>query len=138
MKLDEIKIKETPSEVIDRPPVHQREEVPLHVPGGSTVIILNDPVTPFEVVVEAVVFGTRLSMDEAIRRVNHTHQNGWAAVASYASRDMAETVANRIEQHARSNTKYDNYRAHIPYQGRVGYYDEWPLTAEVMDAGEAR
>ena len=126
MKLSEIK---EATEVIDRPPVRQREEVPLHIPGGATVVILNDEVTPFEVVVEAVVHGTGLSVDEAIRRVTHTHHNGWAPVACYANRDVAETVADRIMRHARSNNRYDRYRPLIPYLN-----GEWPLAAEVMDA----
>lgn len=123
-------------EVVDRPPVRQQQEVPLHVPGGATVVILNDPVTPYEVVVEAVVAGTGLSADEAARRVHHTHREGWSPVASYASVDMAETVARRIEQHARSNNRYDHYRPYIPYRGRRGYNGEWPLTCEVMDADQ--
>jgi ATP-dependent Clp protease adapter protein ClpS len=125
-------------EVVDRPPVHQQQEVPLHVPGGATVVILNDPVTPFEVVVEAVMHGTGLSADETIRRVNHSHREGWSPVASYASVDMAETVASRIEQHARGNTRYDRYRPHIPHQGRQGFNGPWPLACEVMDADQAR
>jgi hypothetical protein len=38
----------------ERTPTVVREEVPLETPGGATVGILNDPVTPFNVVVEAV------------------------------------------------------------------------------------
>lgn len=124
------------AEVIDRPPVHQRppeqqrQEVPLHLPGGWTVVILNDPVTPFEVVIEAIVAATRLSPDEAVRRMHKAHTQGWAAVASYASKDMAETIADRIMRHAQSNDRYDRYRPHIPY------HDPWPLHAEVMEAGD--
>jgi ATP-dependent Clp protease adapter protein ClpS len=127
MKVREIIIEQP--EVVDRPPVRQREEVPLHVPGGATVVILNDPVTPAEVVVEAVVHGTGLSPDEAWRRVNRAHQGGWAPVASYASYDLAETVAERIMAHARNNTNYDHYRQFVRHQG------PWPLTAEVTEAG---
>jgi ATP-dependent Clp protease adapter protein ClpS len=116
-------------EVIDRPPVRQpTEQVPLHVPGGATVMILNDDVTPAEVVIEAVMYGTGLPQDEASRRVFRAHQGGWCPVASYASRDMAETVANKIETHARANTRWDRYRPLIPFN------EPWPLTAEVMDA----
>lgn len=116
----------------DRPPVQQRQEVPLYVPGGATVVIMNDDVTPYEVVIEAVVHGTGLSPAEASRRVNQSHREGWAPVASYGSRDIAETVANRIEQHARSNNRYDHYRPLIPYNG------PWPLAAEVLDADQAQ
>ena len=116
--------------VVDRPTVRQRQEVPLYVPGGFTVVILNDPVTPFEVVVEAVVAVTRLSFGEAARRVHHAHGQGWAAVASYSSRDVAEEVAYRIEQHAQNNTDYDHYKRMIPHRG------PWPLTTDVMDASQ--
>lgn len=125
MRLDEIR---RDLEVIDRPPVKQKEEVPLHVPGGATVMILNDDVTPAEVVVEAIMYGTGLSAAEATRRMEQSHRGGWAAVASYASRDLAETVASKIQNHARNNTRYDRYRPLIPYQG------PWPLAVEVMDA----
>jgi ATP-dependent Clp protease adapter protein ClpS len=75
--------------------------VPLETPGGANVGILNDPVTPFNVVVEAVMAGTGLSESEATRRMVQAHTTGRAAVASYASRDLAETVAGRIEANAR-------------------------------------
>lgn len=123
-------------DVIDRTPVKKKEEVPLHVPGGATVVVLNDPVTPFEVAVEAVMAGTGLSEAEATRRMMAAHRGGHAPVASYASRDLAETVANKIEQHARSNKRYDQYRPHIPYMGRSGYTGPWPLSCEVMDADQ--
>ena len=132
MRLSEI-LKEEGNEVIDRPPVHQKKEVPLHVPGGATVMILNDPVTPAEVVVEAIMYGTGLSSGEAIRRMERAHQGGWAPIASYGSRDLAETVAAKIENHARNNMRYDHYRSHIPPRG---YFDPWPLTTEVMDADQ--
>lgn len=128
MRLDEI-IDEA-GEVIDRPPVKQREEVPLHVPGGATVMILNDDVTPAEVVVAAVIYGTGLSAGAAIRRMEQAHQGGWAAIASYANRDVAETVASKIENHARNNTNYDHYRRFVNFHG------PWPLAAEVMDADQ--
>jgi ATP-dependent Clp protease adapter protein ClpS len=124
------------ADVIDRPPVHhrppeqQRQEVPVHLPGGWTVVILNDPVTPFEVVIEAIVAATRLSPDEAVRRMHKAHTQGWAAIASYASKDMAETIADRIMRHAQQNDRYDKYRPHIPYN------DPWPLSAEVIEAGD--
>lgn len=116
------------NQTIDRSPVQQNQEVPLHVPGGATVMILNDNVTPAEVVIEAVMYATKLSLEEAERRVFQAHTDGWTPVASYASRDVAETVANKIEQHARQNTRYDHYRQF------VGYHEPWPLAAEVMDA----
>jgi len=115
-------------EVIDHPPVHQKQEVPLHIPGGATVMILNDDKTPAEVVIEAVMYGTGLSESEAERRVLQAHQGGWAPVACYANRDMAETVASKIENHARNNTRYDHYKPHARHTG------PWPLAVEVMDA----
>ena len=124
MKVRELK----EQSVVDRPPVQQKSEVPLHIPGGATVMILNDPVTPAEVAVEAVMHGTGLSLEEAARRVMRAHNGGWAPVASYSSRDVAESVADKIMSHARANTRYDHYRRFVNHQG------PWPFTAEVMDA----
>src|SRR5271167_199009 len=118
------------ADVIDRTPTQQRKEVPLHVPGGATVVVLNDKVTPFEVVIEAIMHGTRLSEAEATRRMMAAHKNGWAAVASYGSRDLAETVAHNIEEHAAHNPNYDHYKPHVPHKG------PWPLTCEVLDADQ--
>jgi ATP-dependent Clp protease adapter protein ClpS len=134
-----IEIVENGDEVVDRPPVtdrpptHQHQQAPVHVPGGSTVVVLNDPYTPFEVAVEAVEHGVPLTKDEALRRMMKAHRQGWAAVASYASKDMAETVADRIQRHAHQNTNYDHYKRHIPPRGWSG---PWPLHAEVMDADD--
>lgn len=119
-------------EVIDRPPTRQREEVPLHIPGGFTVCIQNDPITPFQVVVEAIVAATGMDVGEAARRMMQAHTSGLAPVAAYASRDVAETRASQIEQHARSNRRWDELRPMIPPRG---YYEPWPLQTEVLDAG---
>jgi len=128
MRLHEFVKEAGETTVIDKPPVHQKAEVPQHLPGGATVMILNDSVTPAEVVVEAIMYGTGLSAHEAFVRMDDAHQGGWAPIASYANRDLAETVANKIMIHARNNTRYDKYRPLIPHHG------EWPLQAEVMDA----
>ena len=77
--------------VIDRPTARQRQEVPLYVPGGFTVVILNDPVTPFEVVIEAVVAGTRLSPGEAARR--HAAESG--CTRHHPAQDGSVTDVNR-------------------------------------------
>jgi len=121
-------VREADADVLDREKVTQKQEVPLHVPGGATVVVLNDHVTPFEVAVEAVVAATGLSTGEASKRMMKAHTQGWAAVAAYASRDIAETIASKIMQHARGNTNYDHYRR---FTGHTG---PWPLHAEVMDA----
>ena len=114
--------------VLDRPPVKKREEVPLHIPGGATVVVLNDTVTPFQVVIEAIMYGTGLDEAEASRRMMIAHKGGWSAVACYASKDIAETVAQKIENHARANTNWDHIRPYVKHKG------PWPLTCEVMDA----
>ncbi len=114
--------------VLDRERVIQKQEVPLHVPGGATVVVLNDHVTPFEVAVEAVAASTGLSESEASTRMMKAHKQGWAAVAAYANKDIAESVAYKIMRHARGNTNYDHYRRFVKHIG------PWPLTAEVMDA----
>ncbi|CAB4133545.1 COG2127 Uncharacterized conserved protein [uncultured Caudovirales phage] len=116
------------NEVLDRPPVIQREEVPLHIPGGATVMILNDNVTPAEVVVEAIVSATGMSPGLAQERMMRAHQGGWAPIAAYSNKDVAETIADKIMRHARSNTDYDHYRRYVRHTG------PWPLQAEVMDA----
>jgi ATP-dependent Clp protease adapter protein ClpS len=119
------------AEVVDRPPVRQQQEVPVNLPGGFTVMILNDNMTPAEVVVEAIVASTGLSESEATKRMMRAHRGGWAPIASYASKDMAETVADRMMRHAQQNTNYDHYRRHPHFRNFNG---PWPLTAEVRDA----
>jgi hypothetical protein len=61
------------------------------------------------------------------------HQGGWAAIASYASKDIAETIADRIMAHAQNNTRYEHYRTHPHFRNFQG---PWPLHAEVMDAAQ--
>lgn len=121
------------TEVIDAPErVKEKqtaeEKFPLKVPGGATVMILNDPITPAEVVVEAIVYGTGMPASLAMKRMMQAHLGGWAPIASYASKDIAESVAAKIENHARNNTKYDHYRKYVKHFG------PWPLAVEVMDA----
>lgn len=127
--LNELEVKEP---LVAKPPAKQTQEIPLNQPGGFNVIILNDPVTPAEVVAEAVAAAVGISQQQAWERMDSAHRTGWAVVATYAQADIAETVAERIMQHARANTKYDHYRPYIPPRG---YFDAWPLTAEVMEAG---
>lgn len=119
--------------VLDRKPTVVPKEVELDKPGGFNVVILNDPVTPYQVVVEAIMHAVGLSESQAFKRMMRAHRRGWHVVATYASRDIAETVASKLEQHARANTNYDYMRPMIPPRG---YYDPWPLTAEVMEAGD--
>ena len=119
------------ADVLDREKVTQKQETPYDHPGGATVMILNDDKTPGEVVVEAIVAGTGMPPAEAFKRMMRAHQGGWAAVASYASADMAETVADKIMRHAQQNKNYDHYRQHPHFRGFSG---PWPLAAEVMDA----
>lgn len=113
---------------IDRPPVLDPVKAPAEVPGGATVMLLNDDVTPFEVVIEALMYGCGFSKEEAYTRMMKTHTNGWHPVASYGSVDIAQSVADKIMTHAKQNNKYEHYR---PISGHKG---PWPLTAEVMDA----
>lgn len=119
-------------EVIDRPPTVTPVEatVPVEVPGGATVMLLNNPVTPFEVVLEALMSATGLSHAEAYKRMMKCHQNGWHPVASYGSVDVAQTVADKITRHAAANGRYERYRPLVKHMG------PWPLDTEVMDAGQ--
>ena len=127
--LNELEVKDP---TVKNTPAANTEEIPLNQPGGFNVVILNDPVTPAEVVAEAVAAAVGIDIDVAWERMESAHRSGWAVVATYAQSDIAETVADRIMQHARANRRYDRYRPHIPPRG---YFDPWPLAAEVMEAG---
>mgnify|MGYP003337153913 CR=1 FL=1 len=128
-------IREAESDVIDKPktvaPPAEKEK-PTDKPGGFTLMILNDGFTPFEVVIEAVVSVVGLSRSEAEKRVRQAHEGGWAAIKSYASRDVAETIAHGVMRHAQQNSRYDHYRRHAHFKNFRG---PWPLTAEVVEAG---
>lgn len=108
-------------------------EVPDKKPGGWTVMILNDNMTPAEVVVDAIVDVIGMSASEAYRKMMQAHEGGWAAIKSYGSKDLAETKAEALMAHARANDKYEQYRRHPHFRNFQG---PWPLTAEVMEAGE--
>ena len=123
----------TEAEVMEPVKTPQAKEKPADKPGGFTVMILNDGMTPAEVVIEAIVSATGMSSDDAFSKMMRAHQGGWAAIKSYASKDMAETVAHNIMRHAQQNNNYDHYRAHPHFRNFKG---PWPLTAEVMDASQ--
>lgn len=124
MKLNEIH----GVDVLTAPPkVHTNDEEDKK-PGGATVMVLNDPITPGMLVLEAIVSATGLSQAEAMKRVMKAHQGGWAAIETYASKDMAETVAKKILDYVHSDTKYDDYRQFTNHKG------PWPLAVEVVDA----
>lgn len=114
--------------VIDKKVAPASTSAPEETPGGATVMILNDPITPAEVVVEAIMHGTGLSKAGAMKRMMRAHRKGWVPIASYANRDIAETIASKIENHARDNPNYDHYRSYVKHNG------PWPLATEVMDA----
>ena len=117
-------------ETIMRPPkmTAKPKEVELNKPGGFNVMILNNPVTPFQVVQEALMSAVGLSPAKAAERMMRAHKGGWACVATYASSDVAETVANKITQHAASNDRYDHIKRYQRFTG------PWPLDTEVMEA----
>lgn len=102
-------------------------------PGGYTVVILNDGLTPAEVVVEAISSATGLSESEAYSKMMSAHKGGWAAIKSYPTLDIAETVADKIMRHAGNNTKYDHYRS-LPHFKK--FSGPWPLHAEVLDSSQ--
>ena len=132
MRIDEL-------EVVDRPPVKQPKEIELDKPGGFNVVLLNDPVTPYEVVLEALRSVLGLSESGAYKRMMRAHRGGWHVVATYASADVAETVAERLMAHCRGNKKYDRYRTdpRVPRYplGPGGFQGSWPTKFEVMEAG---
>ena len=121
MKLEELV-------TIEKPPAAQKKDAPAEVPGGATVMLLNDDKTPFEVVIEAIQYGTGFSAAEAMKRCMRAHTGGWCPIASYGSADIAQSVADKIMRHAQGNGNYDHYRPLVNHQG------PWPLTCEVMDA----
>lgn len=125
MKLAEV---EAPTKTPAKVPEKQKQEFPLYVPGGFTVIVYNDHVTPAEVAAEAISHGTGMPLELAYERMFKAHNQGIVDVAAYGSKDVAESVANKIEQHARGNQRYDHYRAHVKHQG------PWPLKTDVMDS----
>jgi ATP-dependent Clp protease adapter protein ClpS len=133
MKLTDIL---TENELLDRERQRQLQttEVPDEAPGGWNVMILNDDITPFQVVVEAVAKGTGMSEGEAFHIMRRAHQGGWSPVKAYASRDLAETVADAIMTSARTNDQHDDKRRAT--NGGRGWTGPWPLQAEVMKAGE--
>ena len=123
-------------EVLDRKQSIDKktQPVPVQLPGGFTVYVLNDHITPFEVAVEAVMAAIGLSHDDARRRMMKAHRGGGHPVAAYASKDIAETKAQQIMTHAQQNRNYDYLR---PYtNGGNGWKQPWPLHAEVMEAGD--
>jgi ATP-dependent Clp protease adapter protein ClpS len=139
----------TEADILDKERVTQKQEVPLHAPGGAggriggkqgvaaaapggaTVVVFNDNITPYEVAVEAIASATGLSEAEAASRMMKAHTQGWAPVAAYANKDVAESVADKIMRHAQQNTGYDHYRSHPQLKNFRG---PWPLHAEVLDA----
>ena len=132
MRIDEL-------EIVDRPPVKQPKEIELDKPGGFNVVLLNDSVTPYEVVLEALRSVLGLTEQNAYRRMMRAHRGGWHVVATYASADVAETVAERLMAHCRGNTNYDHYRTMrgIPQypRGPGGFQGPWPTQFDVMEAG---
>jgi ATP-dependent Clp protease adapter protein ClpS len=128
MKIHEL----TEETVLDRPPTTDKQDAPLYIPGGATVVVFNDDNTPFEVVIEAIVAATKLSPSEAAKRMMQAHSQGWSPIASYPTRDIAETVSSNIEHHAAINDRYDEYKIIQNWRG------PWPLTCDVMDAEDAR
>lgn len=121
------------NELLDRIRQLANVEAPSKKPGGWTVMILNDDKTPAEVVIEAIVDVMGMSASQAYQKMIQAHKGGWAAIKSYGSKDLAETKAEELMAHARANDGYDHYRTHPHFRNFQG---PWPLTAEVMEAGE--
>jgi ATP-dependent Clp protease adapter protein ClpS len=117
--------------VLDKAPASVEKEKAADKPGGFTVMILNDGMTPAEVVVEAISAVTGISPEGAFKLMMKAHKGGWAPIKSYASKDVADTIAHGIMRHAQQNSHYDHYRQHPHFRNFKG---PWPLTAEVMDA----
>ena len=127
-------------EVLDAKPKTGAKEIPLNKPGGWNINLLNDKVTPYEVAVEALRSVLGLSEGEAFKRMMAAHKGGWITVATFASQDVAETKAMRLENHCRNNSNYDHYRTMpgVPkYPNGPGQFKgPWPTSFEVMKAGD--
>ena len=78
-------------------------------PGGWTVFIEanRDCIEP--VAVEAVMYGANKTQDQAQAIVTASAWTKRAAVHTYAQRDVAESVAQKISNHAASNTRYTKH-----------------------------
>lgn len=119
------------AEVIDRPPelVRQPDEVSAQPPKYGVFIHDGDVIG--QVVEEALMAVLKWSVEKA-RRVTMsvpTSLGGRALVASYASRDMAETVAQAIHDHAASNQRWNDAKRFLHVVG------DWDLdvTAEQIE-----
>lgn len=125
--------------VVTGKPTFGAEEIPLNDPTGWNINLLNDTVTPFEVVVEALISVLGLSQSEAFKRMMAAHKGGWITVATYSSQDIAETKAQRLESHSRNNANYDHYRIlpGVPKfpNGPGQFTGIWPVSFEIMKAG---
>lgn len=75
-------------------------------PSGWTVFIEanRDCIEP--VAVEAVMYGANKTQDQAQAIVTASAWTKTAPVHTYAQRDVAESVAQKISNHAASNTRY--------------------------------
>jgi ATP-dependent Clp protease adapter protein ClpS len=116
-------------EVLDRPPAKAAQEIELNKPGGFNVVVLNDPHTPGELVVEAIVKIVRISPSAARKRMMRAHRGGWSVIATYANGDIAETIASQLTTYCRTNKDYDWAKEIQNWRG------DWPTTFEVMEAG---
>lgn len=87
--------------VIDAPPVidNQNDEK-VEPPKDYHVLIHNDDVTPFEVVVEVLATVFSMPKNRAMAVMLAAHNSGKAIVATY-SKDMAETKADQAMEMAR-------------------------------------
>jgi ATP-dependent Clp protease adapter protein ClpS len=64
---------------------------------GWNVVLWNDDITPFPVVVAALVKFVELHEDQAIKAAMHIHQHGKGIVAT-VDREKAEWIKNQLEQ----------------------------------------
>jgi ATP-dependent Clp protease adaptor protein ClpS len=103
--------------VIDRPtPVlGNKEDEKVDFPKQFHVILLNDDVTPYMVVVEVIMEIFSFGFDEAHKRMRKAHQTGRAIMGTF-TKDVADTKAVQVTELCRQK--------HGPY----------PLRAEVEEA----
>lgn len=83
-------------------PLLEEVKPKLKKPSLYKVIILNDDYTPMEFVVEVLENFFSMSREKAIKIMLQIHTLGKAVCGIY-TRDVAETKANHVNQHAEEN-----------------------------------
>lgn len=71
------------SELLDHDTKSKSKEEELNAPGCYNVYILNNDVTPFDVVFEALVEAANLNPGDAFARLLTAHTKGWSLLIQH-------------------------------------------------------